>query len=89
MNHPTRASAARVPDPSGDRGAVLPWWRLPIVWLVLGGPAVVVVAALTTAVIAYRTADVVLDTAPASAGSASDGAAEPALRARNHAATPR
>jgi hypothetical protein len=42
-----------------------PWWRVGMVWLVVGGPAIVVVAAIATAVIAYRGADVVLDTAPA------------------------
>ena len=39
-----------------------PWWRFPIVWLVFGGPAVVVVAALCMVVVAYSGADVVLDT---------------------------
>lgn len=37
-----------------------PWWRVGMVWLVLGGPAVVVVAGITTAVIAYRGADPVI-----------------------------
>jgi uncharacterized protein len=41
-----------------------PWWRVGMVWLVLGGPAVVVVAAIATAVIAYRGADPVLDRTP-------------------------
>ena len=36
------------------------WWRVGMVWLVLGGPAVVVVAAIATAVVAYRGADPVL-----------------------------
>ena len=39
-----------------------PWWRFPIAWLVVGGPAVVVVAALAMVVVAYRDADVVLST---------------------------
>jgi len=55
-----------------------PWWRHPMMWLVVGGPAVVVVAALITAGIAIRYADPVLDTR-----------AEPtAVEGRNHAATP-
>ncbi len=37
-----------------------PWYRVGMVWLVLGGPAVVVVAAIVTAVIAYRGADPVV-----------------------------
>jgi hypothetical protein len=49
-----------------------------MVWLVIGGPSVVVVAGIVTAVIAIRGADPVLDTR-----------AQPtAVEARNHAATP-
>lgn len=43
-----------------------PWWRVGMVWLVLGGPAIVVVAAISTAVIAYHDADPVV-TSPAGA----------------------
>ncbi len=61
-----------------------PWWRVGMMWLVLGGPAVVVVAAIATGVIAVRGADkVVLDPRPASASEA------PAVQGRNHAANPR
>ena len=68
-------AAPRDPAPSA-------WWHHPMMWLVLGGPAVVVVAAIATAVIAVRGADVVLhlDGVPARA-------ALPAMQARNHAAT--
>jgi hypothetical protein len=63
-----------------------PWWREPMMWIVLGGPAVVVVAAIATGVIAWQGADtVVLDPVPVAA----NPALEPALKARNHAATPR
>ena len=31
-----------------------PWWRYGMVWLVLGGPAAVVVASLVTGYIAFR-----------------------------------
>ena len=37
-----------------------PWWRYGMVWFMLSGPAIVVVAGLATAAIAYRNADVVL-----------------------------
>ena len=37
-----------------------PWWRYGMVWFMLSGPAIVVVAGLATAVIAFRNADVVL-----------------------------
>ena len=63
-----------------------PWWRHRMMWLVVGGPLVVVVAALVTAVIAIRGADVVVED-PKAATSAGDPNA-PAVKARNHAATP-
>jgi hypothetical protein len=35
----------------------LPWWRVGMVWLVVGGPALVVVAGIATTVIAMGGAD--------------------------------
>jgi uncharacterized protein len=67
-------------DADGPR---LPWWRVPMVWLVIGGPAVVVVAAIITAVIAVRGADPVIGQEPESKFSE-----RPAVQGRNHAATP-
>jgi hypothetical protein len=54
-----------------------PWWREPMMWLVVGGPLAVVLAAVFTAVVAVRGADPVVHR----------GTAVPALKARNHAAT--
>jgi hypothetical protein len=54
-----------------------------MVWMVLGGPAVVVVAGIVTAVIAIRGADTVI-----SVETDGDSARLPAVQARNHAATP-
>lgn len=51
-------------DRSDPKPAATPWYRIGMVWLVLGGPAVVVVAGIVTAVIAYRGADPVV-TVPA------------------------
>jgi len=68
-----------------------PWWRFPIVWFTLAGPALVVVASLATMVIAFVHADVAIAEAPArSTGATADraGPTAPALQARNHAATP-
>ncbi len=65
------------------------WWRVGMVWLVLGGPAVVVVAAIGTAVVAYRGADPVLSSAPTAQQVVKQlGPQTPAMQARNHAATP-
>ncbi|MDO9158594.1 MAG: FixH family protein [Burkholderiaceae bacterium] len=38
-----------------------PGWQEPYFWLVIGGPLVVVVAAIITAVIAFKNADPVID----------------------------
>jgi uncharacterized protein len=73
-----------------------PWWKHGHVWLVIAGPAAVVVAGLVTAVIAVRGADPVVEAdyyrrgieinkALAAAG---ERAKLPALQGRNHAATP-
>ncbi|MBY0465235.1 MAG: nitrogen fixation protein FixH [Burkholderiales bacterium] len=79
-----------------------PWWKEPYVWLVVGGPLVVVVAAIYTAVIAARNPDPLVDrnTAQQAGVSATteqtqkqgyDAALaklQPAHQARNHAASP-
>ncbi|HJV70220.1 nitrogen fixation protein FixH [Ideonella sp.] len=84
----------RLPATPADAGKEKPtsWWRVPMVWLVIGGPLTVVVASLATAVIAVRGADPVLG--PGERGSVSErtstpDAMTPALQARNHAATPK
>ena len=61
-----------------------PWWRFPMVWLVMAGPAAVVVAGLATYWIAARDADpIITESRTATASSL------PAQQARNHAATAR
>ncbi|RQP24935.1 nitrogen fixation protein FixH [Piscinibacter terrae] len=64
---------------------VLPWWRVPMVWLVVGGPAVVVAASFATLVLAVRGGDVPLHEETV----AQRGHEMPATQARNHAAAPR
>ncbi|MCZ2439492.1 MAG: nitrogen fixation protein FixH [Burkholderiales bacterium] len=72
---------AREPlHPAADQA----WWRTGVMWLVVGGPLTVVVAGIVTALIALQGADDVLDQ-EARAHSSADA---PALKARNHAATP-
>lgn len=68
------------------QGPRLPWWRVGMVWLVLAGPAVVVVAALLTAAVAWHGADVVVSAV--GPGAVMRHAPEaPAVQARNHAST--
>lgn len=68
---------------SAPTGPVSPWWRHGMVWLVLGGPAVVVVASFATLFIALTHPDPVLERG------ASQPDQVPAVQGRNHAATPR
>ena len=69
-------------------------WRQPMVWLVISGPAAVVIASIFTVTLAIRHPDPPLELRQASAQAADDSADlraragdVPALVARNHAAT--
>lgn len=65
-----------------------PWWRFGLVWMVVGGPAVVVVAGLVTFYIAASNPDPVLQVTPRSAMQERQGITHaPAMQGRNHAAT--
>jgi hypothetical protein len=71
-----------------------PWWKFGHVWLVVAGPAVVVIAGFITLWLAVRTPDPVVttDNYRQSAGidktlEGSPAALAPAVQARNHAAT--
>ncbi len=70
------------PQPEAPAPSV-PWWRVPMVWLVLAGPFAVVVASFVTLAIALTHPDQLVD-----AAQGSSGAEQPALQARNHAASP-
>lgn len=94
MNPSTSPAVAAAPVPP------VPWWRVPHMWMVVGGPLAVVVASLITAFIAVKNADPVLDKAvferDREAALALEGQAkaealiklQPAHQARNHAASP-
>ena len=71
-----------------------PWWKHGHLWMVLSGPAVVVVASFFTFYLAYTGMDAVVEEDYYRKGvelSQSQGAATPnlapSLQARNHAAT--
>lgn len=67
-----------------------PWWSFGHVWLLIAGPAVVVVAGFFTFYLAARSPDPVLSTqttADNAAGQEADISQAPAVQARNHAAT--
>lgn len=81
MQAPSAAVPADVNQPE-------PWWRFGHVWLVLSGPAVVVVAGLVTAWIAANGADPVISQPPATVVQEDPAARSltPAHKARNLAA---
>jgi hypothetical protein len=64
-------------------GKTKPWWQYRMLWLVVGGPLVVVVASFVTLGLALSYPDPVIETTT----TAQDGAHAPALQGRNHAAT--
>ncbi|NML45221.1 nitrogen fixation protein FixH [Ramlibacter sp. G-1-2-2] len=72
-----------------------PWWKFGHVWLVISGPAVVVVAGFVTLWLAIRTPDPVIEADYYVRGleinktlKAQGKALLPAEKGRNHAATP-
>lgn len=79
----TAATTASAPEDPPSGAETTPWWRLPIVWMVIGGPAIVVVASFITLALAIMNPDPVLRVAPAT-----NAADLPAVQGRNHAATP-
>ncbi len=65
-----------------------PWWRHAMVWLVIAGPAAAVLAGTATVWIALGHADPVINDAPVPV-TEQEASNAPALKVRNHAATPR
>lgn len=88
MNAPQAGESAH------QEQASLPWWRYPLMWLVVGGPALVVMAAIVTAWIAMRDPDPVVDPDYYRKGIEINATLEqrralaPAQQGRNHATTP-
>lgn len=77
-------------------GSTVPWWKFGHVWLILAGPAIVVVASFATLYIAVTRPDPVVSedyyrkgieiNKTLGNGTSGSGLA-PAMQARNHAAT--
>ncbi|MDR2155749.1 MAG: nitrogen fixation protein FixH [Burkholderiaceae bacterium] len=64
-----------------------PWWKYPHMWLVVGGPLIVVIASLVTVWLAIGTPDPVYSDSATGRSAAEAARLSPALQARNHAAT--
>jgi hypothetical protein len=73
--------------------AAKPWWTFGMVWMIISGPAVVVVAAFATLYLAITIPDPVLPTEAMNPRTAIENqgkleaAMAPAIQARNHAST--
>ncbi|GAA6120001.1 FixH family protein [Acidovorax sp. FG27] len=85
------AEQAQAPAPAAPQ----PWWRHGYVWLVIAGPAIVVVAGFVTLWLALRQPDPVLAEDYYQRGldinktlRQQGTAMAPAVKGRNHAATP-
>ncbi|QNP50630.1 FixH family protein [Diaphorobacter aerolatus] len=78
-----------------DQTPPLPWWRFGHVWLIIAGPAIVVVAGFVTLWLAISRPDPVVEEDYYQRGlrinetlrEQKDRAMMPALKGRNHAAT--
>ena len=82
-------------SPPIPNSAPPPWWKFGYVWLIIAGPAVVVVAGFYTLWLAISAPDPVIDNDYYRKGveinqtlGSSEQALTPALKGRNHAATP-
>ena len=82
---------ARPVQDASARSDTKPWWRYPLVWMVISGPLIVVVASLVSAYVAIHGQDPVLlrEAVPENQKDMRAGAnaLTPAMQARNHAAT--
>ncbi|GKS95459.1 FixH family protein [Acidovorax sp. SUPP2825] len=87
---PSPTAAAPAPLPSAA-----PWWKFGFVWMVIAGPAIVVVAGFTTLWVAVVRPDPVVAEDYYRQGieinktlQGAPNSLAPAMKARNHAATP-
>ena len=78
------------PRPAVALPSPVPWWRVGVMWLVVGGLGVVVVASFMLLATALRHADTVVPYAAVrpAVPDAPNAPTAPAMQARNHAATP-
>lgn len=92
MNAAATAMNAQAKD-STQGPAARPWWRYPLLWMVIGGPLAVMVASFVTFWLAWRSPDALVSEDYYREGVEINRtlAAKkllPALAGRNHATTP-
>lgn len=72
---------------NAQRDKASPWWRFPMVWLVIAGPVLVIFAGFWTLKLALSIPDPVLTVQSEGPGNTRSLAEQPAVQARNHAVT--
>ena len=96
MNTQSTTAAEMSNNVAQAQARALPWWRHAHVWLLISGPAIVVVAGFVTLWLAVRTPDPVVEDDYYQRGlninetlrkQQSDRSMLPAVKGRNHAAT--
>ncbi len=86
----TNQSKAGLPGQQDHPEEGRPWWKYPVVWMVVGGPVAVIIASLITwYFIMHSPNEVLIESREVETPGLSDQGAQftPANRARNHAAT--
>ena len=92
----TQSTTAEISNTAPSPSPALPWWRYAHVWLIISGPAIVVVAGFVTLWLAIRTPDPVVEEDYYQRGlkinetlrqQHSDRSMLPAVKGRNHAVT--
>lgn len=68
--------------------AVVPWWRVGVMWFVVGGLGIVVAGSFALGFTAVRGADIVVTESLPTGRPTGTQANTPAMQGRNHAATP-
>jgi len=89
-------NSSSIPSKSASESTPRPWWTHGHVWMIIAGPAIVVVAGFVTLWLAIRTPDPVIEADYYKRGveinrtlpDVDPKAMMPALQGRNHAATP-
>jgi hypothetical protein len=64
---PRNLAIPPIPRSNDEPHPAAPWWRFGMVWFILSGPAIVVVAGFATLAICLRYPDVELHEAPSAA----------------------